>query len=116
MAAATSAQMQTYADGRIRVRAAQFQALINGFRDDKALIDDVYARAAGITAWADARTDGPPRLLQAGNSANPDDFLNFNAFISALLSIIDGQGTDATNAATIRANWPVLNHACVKPL
>lgn len=116
MAAATNAQMQTFADGRIRVRAEQLRALINSFRDDKAVIDDVYARATSATAWADARTDGPPRLLQSGNSANPDDFLNYNALISALLSIIDGQGTDANNAATIRANWPVLDHASVKPL
>lgn len=102
---ANDAQMQTYADQRIRVRAEQARALVAALRDDKSSIDDVYAR-----------TDGPPHLLQAGNSANPDDVLNYNAFASALLDLLDGAGTDATNAATLRGAWAVFQRACVRPV
>jgi hypothetical protein len=68
----------------------------------------VYARAASASAWADNRSPlDPPHLLQAGNSANPDDFLNFNAFISALITFFE---TDQAAA------WAVLLRACVRPV
>jgi hypothetical protein len=118
MAAATNTQMQAYCDQRIRPRAEQFRALVNAMRDDKAAIDDEYARATSVTAWADNRTDGPPHLLQSGNSANPDDVLNYNALVAALLTILDGtsNANDAANAASIRGAWPVLQRACVRPV
>lgn len=116
MAEATNIQVQNYCDQRIRVRAEAFRNLIASLRDDKSAIDDIYARAAGTNAWADARTDGPPHLLKCGNSSNPDDVLNFNSFAAAMLDIIDGVGTDATNAATLRSNWAVLVDACVRPV
>lgn len=108
--------MQQFANERVRPFAEQFRAVLVAARDHKSAIDDIYARATGSSRWDDARDDGPPHLLQSGNSANPDDMLNFNAFISALCDIIDGVGTDATNAATLRANWAVLVDACVRPV
>jgi hypothetical protein len=116
MAEATNIQVQNFCDQRIRVRAESIRSLLASLRDDRSAIDDVYARAAGTNAWADARTDGPPHLLKCGNASNPDDVLNFNSFAAALLDIIDGAGTDATNAAALRANWAVLVDACVQPI
>jgi hypothetical protein len=116
MPEATDIQMQKFSDERVRVFAEQFRAVVAAARDHKGSIDDVYARATGVDRWDDGRPDGPPHLLQSGNSANPDDMLNFNSFISALTDILDGVGTDATNAATLRANWAVLVDACVRPL
>lgn len=107
MPEATNAQMQVYADSRIRPRAEQFLLLLNAVLADKAAIDDVYARASGSNAWADARLDGPPHLLQAGNGANPDDFLNYNAFATAFVTFM--QTTQASA-------WGVLQRAVVRSL
>ncbi len=106
MAEATNVQMQTYCDQRIRTFAEAARALLLACNDHKASIDDVYARASGSNAWADARTDGPPHLLQAGNSANPDDVLNFNDFLAKLQTFF---GTTASG------DWAVLERACVRP-
>lgn len=123
--AATDPQMQAYADQRIRVRAEQVRALINSILDDKSGIDDVYARAVSASRWNDARTDGPPHLLQSGNSANPDDALNFNAFLSSMKWLLTGIGagdvstsgdTAAAFQAAVQAQWTVLNRACVRPV
>lgn len=116
MAEATNAQMQAFADDRVRRRAEQARALYLACKDDKAAIDDVYARANGSNRWDDARTDGPPHLLQSGNSANPDDMNVYNAWITALISIIDGTGDDAANAAALRSNWAAFQRACVRPV
>lgn len=107
MAEATNAQMQAFADQRIRVRAEQFRALYNSCKDDKTVIDDVYARASGTNRWDDARTDGPPHMLQSGNSATPDDVLNYNTFITAFIAFIE------TDQVSI---WGVLADACVRPV
>lgn len=74
MPMATDTQMQAYADQRIRVRAEAFRALLNGFRDDKAAIDDVYDRAANGSAWADARgsTTNPDALVVSGSITASD--------------------------------------------
>lgn len=122
MPIATNAQMQVYCDERLRRRAEQFRAVVAALRDDRSAIDDVYARAAQNpgTRWNDARTDGPPHLLQSGydgtTPASPDDVLNFNTFAAALCDILDGVGTDATNAANLRSCWAVLVDACVRPI
>jgi hypothetical protein len=122
MPIATDVQMQTFANERIRPFAEQFRNILAAARDNKSVIDDIYARATENpgTQWNDARTDGPPHLLKSGydntTPANPDDMLNFNSFIAALCDIIDGVGTDATNAATLRTNWAVLVDACVRPM
>lgn len=105
MPEATNAQMQGYADNRIRVRAEALQVLLNQIRQDKAQIDDEYARATGSNAWADSRSDGPPHLLQAGNGANPDDFTNYNDFITALLTFFD---------VTKAGQWAVLQRSIVR--
>lgn len=107
MAEATDIQMQSYCDQRIRVRAEQLQILLNAIKADKAAIDDEYARATGTNRWNDSRNDGPPHLLQAGNSANPDDLLNYNAFITAFVTFME-----TTQAST----WAVLQRAIVRSL
>lgn len=112
MPAATNQQMQTYADERIRTFAEAARLLLAQARDHKAAIDDAYARASGGAAWNDNRSDGPPHLLQAGAGANPDDVLNFNAFVTAFLAFFDGSG----NVAGQAASWAVLQRACVRPL
>lgn len=108
MPMATDTQMQAYADQRIRVRAEAFRALLNGFRDDKAAIDDVYDRAANGSAWADARGDGPPKLLAS------QDVLAFNAFITLFTKCFDGVAT-AQDVADMKANLAVFQAACVHP-
>jgi hypothetical protein len=108
MAEATDAQMQRYANERIRVRAEQARAFVAALRDDKAAIDDVYARAVSATPWTDARTDGPPRLL------NQQDVLTFNSVADLLLKCIDGTAT-SQNVADLHANWAVFQAACVRP-
>lgn len=117
MAEATNAQMQKYCDERIRPFAESWELLIARAREHKLAIDDAYARAAGTNAWADARTDGPPHLMQAGNSANPDDVLSFNALISSLIALADGTpSTQADKAAAwdgIRGALPVLSRGVV---
>ncbi len=112
---ATDAQMQRYCDERIRVRAEAVRALKNGLSDDKASIDDEYARATSNSAWADARTDGPPHLLQSGNSANPDDLLNFNAFCDLFAKFLAGTFASQGEANGAAALWAVLERACVRP-
>lgn len=107
--AATDQQMQHYSDERIRVRAEQFRALINACRDDKAAIDAVYDRAANGAAWADSRTDGPPKLLAS------QDVLTFNAFVSLFLSCIDGAAVTA-DVVSLHANLAPFQAACVRPV
>lgn len=109
MAEANDAQMQQYADERIRVRAEQCRAIANALRDDRAAIDDVYARAASQTPWTDARTDGPPRLLAS------QDVLVFNSVAALLLKCIDGTAT-VEDVGQLHANWPVFQAACVRPV
>lgn len=120
MANATDQQMQAFCDQRIRPRAEALRLLLQQITDDAAAIGDEYARATSASAWADARTDGPPHLLQSGNSANPDDLLNYNALIVALTNIITGastaNGTQAADCNTVKTNWSVLMRACVRPV
>lgn len=109
MAQATDAQMQAFADQRVRVRAEQLRAVVANLRDDKASLDAVYDRAANGSAWSDSRTDGPPKLLASA------DMLAFNSVITALIKIADGIGT-TDDCATIKNNWPALMAACVRPV
>jgi hypothetical protein len=107
--AANDAQMQQFANERIRVRAEQFRSLVNSFRDDKAAMDEVYARAVSETPWSDNRTDGPPKLLAS------QDVLVFNAFTSLFLSCVDGTAV-TTDVQSLNANLAVFQSACVRPV
>lgn len=118
---ATDLQMQVYCDTRIRVRAETIRGLINSLGDDKNEIGDEYARAVSNVAWVDARGDGPPHLLQSGNSANPDDLLNYNALAANLLWLFsdsgsgnDVGGTLANFKSAVRSQLAVLSNACVR--
>ena len=115
MANATDAQMQRFADERVRLRAEQFRNLRAACLDDKAAIDDIYARAVSASRWNDARTDGPPHLLQSGNSANPDDALNYNTFIALFEKFMAGTFANLTEANSAAANWTTLQRAAVRP-
>lgn len=114
MANATDQQMQRYADERIRPRAEQFRNLRAACLDDQAAIDDVYARATSNSRWNDNRPDGPPHLLQSGNSANPDDALNYNAFLALFEKFMAGTFANLSEANSAAANWAVLQDACVR--
>ena len=107
--AANDTQMQQYCNERIRPRAEQVRALVNAFRDDKAAIDAVYDRAANGAAWADARTDGPPKLLASS------DVLVFNAFATLFLKCIDGTAT-TQDVSDLHSNLTVFQAACVRPV
>jgi hypothetical protein len=115
MAQATDAQMQQYANERIRPRAEQLRALFNACADDKAANDDVYARAISASRWNDARTDGPPRLLQSGNSANPDDMTNYNAALDLIAKFKAGTFASLAEANSFATMWAVILKACVRP-
>lgn len=118
MAEATDQQMQVFCDQRIRTFAELWELLIVNARQHKLAIDDVYTRAVSANAWIDGRTDGPPHLMQSGNSANPDDVLAFNTMISNLLDLIDGVPTNSTQKAAcydaIRGNLATLSRAVVR--
>lgn len=114
MAEATDIQMQAFADQRLRPRAEQFRNLRLACADDRGAIDDVYARAVGNSRWTDARADGPPHILQSGNSASPDDLLNYNSFLALFEKFMAGTFADLGEANSAAANWAVLQDACVR--
>lgn len=100
MALATDAQVQQFANERVRVRAEQIRALYLACKDDKAAIDDVYAALTQANpTWADERTDAPPHLLTG------DDVLAWNAFITAFVALVEGS-----------ADYPRVLAACVRPV
>lgn len=104
MPEATNVQMQKFSDQRVRPFAEQWELLIARARSHKAAIDDIYSRAVGTNAWNDGRTDGPPHLMQSGNSQSPDDMLVFNSMISGLIQLVDdvdGNGDAANDAARL---------------
>ncbi len=118
MAEATNIQMQQFGDQRYRPFAEQWELLIARARSHKLAIDDIYARAVSVNAWNDAREDGPPHLLQSGNSQNPDDFLAFNTLITSLIALADGTpSTEGEKAAAwdgIRDNLATLSRGVVR--
>jgi hypothetical protein len=115
MPEATNQQMQRYADERVRVRAEQFRNLLAQVVDDQAAMDDIYARAVGTSRWTDTRADGPPHLLKAGNSADPDDMLNYNTFCAMFVKFMAGTFASQGEANTAAACWGVVRDACVRP-
>lgn len=116
MPAATDDQMRVYADTRVRIRAEQFRNLRIACTDDRGAIDDIYARAISNDRWNDERTDGPPHLLQSGDSANPDDMLNYNTFAALFEKFMAGTFASVEEANSAAANWAVLQDACVQPV
>lgn len=108
--------MQQFANERLRVRAEQLRALFIAGQDDTAAIDDIYARGVSNSRWTDARTDGPPHLLQSGNSASPDDMLNFNSALAMLEKFRTGTFANVGEANSFAAMWAVLQDACVRPI
>jgi hypothetical protein len=116
MAAATDVQMQTYANERLRPRAEQLRAAFAACADDQAAIDDIYARAVSNSRWTDARADGPPHLLQSGNSANPDDMLSYNTALARIAQFRAGTFANVGEANEFAALWAVLQDACVRPV
>lgn len=114
--AATDVQMQQFANERLRPRAESFRNLRASVQDDQAAIDDIYARAVSNSRWDDARTDGPPHLLKSGNSADPDDMLNYNTFCAMFLKFMAGTFASLEEANTAAACWGVVQDACVRPI
>lgn len=116
MAAATDPQMQSFSDQRIRPRAEQFRNLRAACLDDVGAIDAAYERGVSNSRWTDARTDGPPKLLISGNSASPDDVLNYNAFIGLFEKFMAGTFATVEEANSAAAQWLVLQDAAVRPI
>jgi hypothetical protein len=114
MAAATDQQMQQYADEFIRPIAEQIRAMKIVCANAKALIDDIYERGSSNDRWDDERTDGPPHLLQSGDSANPDDALNFNVALTRIDQLFEGSFANVGEANQFAALWAVLERACVR--
>lgn len=115
MPEATDQQMQVFADERLRRFAEQARALRLNAQDHKNAIDDIYARGVSANRWEDARTDGPPHLLQSGDAANPDDMLNFNTAITLIEKFFAGTFENVNEANGFAAAWAVLQDACVRP-
>jgi len=116
MAEATDQQMQVFANERVRVRAEQIRALFASCADDAGSIDDIYSRAVGNNRWEDARTDGPPHLLMSGDSASPDDMLNYNTALVRINQFKTGTFANVGEANEFAALWSVLQDACVRPV
>lgn len=116
MPEANDVQMQQFANERLRPRAEQLRHMRASCVDDKAAIDDIYARAVGNKPWEDSREDGPPHLLQAGSSSAPDDILNFNSAITLVEKFFAGTFSSLEEANSFSANWAVLQDACVRPI
>lgn len=116
MAEATNQQMQQFANERLRVFAEQIRAVFIAAADHQSVIDDIYARAVSDDRWNDARTDGPPHLLQSGDSASPDDMLNFNSALVRVLQFRAGTFANVGEANEFAALWAVLQDACVRPV
>lgn len=114
MSEATNAQMQTFANERVRPMAEQLRAVFIAGADHTAAIDDIYARGVGSSRWNDNRTD-PPHLLQSGNSASPDDMLNFNSAMAMLEKFRTGTFASQGEANAFAGMWAVLQDACVRP-
>ncbi len=107
MAQANAQQIQQYVNDRIRVRSEQVRALLNAMKDDKNAIDDIYSGVTGSqSGWVDSRTDGPPSLASA------NDVLNYNAFITQAIALLDGTSTDGANFAALKTT---LLKMCVRP-
>jgi len=96
MAQATDAQVQRFADERLRPRAEQLVRILNAMVDDRAAIDDVYDRLANGSAWTDGRRDGPPKML------SKNELLSYNTFAADLIAFIQAH-----------PSWPVVRSAAV---
>lgn len=97
---ATDAQVQQYANERVRVWSEQCRALYLTAKDHKAVIDDVYAALVQENpTWTDTRSDAPPVLL------DPSDLLAWNAFVTAFITFVEGN-----------ADYAKVLQACVRPI
>jgi len=106
---ASNAQVQQYVNERVRPRAEQIRALYLAIKDDKAVIDDVYANLVDNPTWTDVRSDAPPHLL------TPSDVLAYNTFIERMIAFIEGTLTDG-NKNEGAAQYPVIQDACIHSL
>lgn len=97
--AATNAQVQNFVNEFVRPHAELARQLELILRNDRSIIDDVYANVNdGASTWADNRTDGPPHLLTKA------DVLAFNTFAEDVATYIANH-----------AQYPVILKACVRP-
>lgn len=110
---ATDAQMQAFADQRIRPFAESLRLLLAQAQDHKAAITDEFTRAGSGPLWNDARTDGPPHLLASGPTSSPDDVSNFNSLLDAIISLLT---TTGGSIAGHSGEYQILQRACVRPL
>lgn len=108
--AATNEQVQQYVNERVRPRSEEIRALYLRCKDDKAVIDDVYANLTDNPDWEDTRSDAPPHLL------TPSDVLAWNAFITGFIHYVEGTFPDIATANSGDDQYPVIQDACVRPV
>ena len=100
MAAASNQQVQVYSDTTVRPLCEQIRALYLNCKTAKAALNDVYANLTNSPTWTDGRSDNPPHL------ATPNDMLAWNAFVSALITMIEGSEA---------SDFGVIESLCVRP-
>lgn len=105
--AATVQQVQNFVDQRVRPRCEQIRALYLSCKDDKASFDDVY-ETVNVDGWADDRKDGPPHLLTSA------DVLAWNTFITAFISLMEGDFKDLQEALAAKDQYPIVLKSCVR--
>lgn len=114
MAEANDAQMQQYADERIRPFAEMLRDVFVAGADHFAAIGEVFERASGSNRWDDERTDGPPTLLASGGNADPDAVENLNLLLVRLEQFRTGTFVNVGEANQFQELWAVLQDACVR--
>lgn len=116
MPEATNAQMQVYHDQRLRPFAERLRAIFVEGADHFSAIGDMFVRAQSGNKWSDARTDGPPTLLESGGNADPDSIENFNLLLVRLDQLRNGTFANVGEANQFKDLWEVLVDACVRPV
>jgi hypothetical protein len=99
MPQATDAQVQRFANERVRPRAEQLIRLLNAVTDDRGAIDDIYDRLVNGAPWNDNREDGPPQLLTGS------DVLAYNTFVANMIAFMQND-----------PQWAVVRSAAVNGL
>lgn len=116
MAEATNTQMQTFCDARIRPFAEDMRDIFDKGQDHFSAIGEVFERATSGNEWMDARTDGPPTMLNSGGDADPDDVENFNLILVRLEQLRLGTFANVGEANQFASLYTVLLRAVVRPL
>lgn len=106
MPEASDAQVQTYVDQRMRVRAEQIRNLKAAIEDDIATIDDVYAHCVGSATWTDTRQDVPSAMTCS-------DILSINTSYVAIINALEDTIPEVDPPVV---DFNTISSSCVRPL